>query len=107
MRRPGSLNDRKRLHPVDPSGKAPPDEIRLDEIRPSPGESQEERHQRIEAQIDGREFASEIVAGRGALPYGELLSNVFHILLSLGRCEPLAGLGEILVDLQTLTVEAS
>jgi len=33
MRRPGSLNNRKRLHSIGPSGKARPDEIRLDEIR--------------------------------------------------------------------------
>ena len=54
MRRPGALNDRKRLHAIDPGGETRPDDVVLDEIRPAACEPQQERHERIDRQIDRR-----------------------------------------------------
>ena len=56
------------LHAIDPGGKTRSDDIVLDEIRSAASEPQQERHERIDREIDRREFTGQIVAGRGVLP---------------------------------------
>ena len=48
------------LHAIDPGGETRPDDIVLDEIRPAAGDPQEERQERIDREVDRREFASQI-----------------------------------------------
>ena len=68
MRRPGPLNNGKPLHAIDPDGKTRSDDVVLDEIRSAAGESQEEGQERIDREVDRREFAGQIFTGRGVLP---------------------------------------
>src|ERR1700733_6252653 len=100
VRRPGLLNDGKRLHAIGPGGKTRPDDIVLDETRPTAAEPQEDRHEWKDREIDRREFAGQIVAGRGLLPYGELTSQaVQRFPGAIARRETSACVGEILIGL--------
>ena len=68
MRRPGPLHNGKPLHAIDPARKTRPDDVVLDEIRSAAGESQEEGQERIDREINRREFTGQILTGRGVLP---------------------------------------
>jgi hypothetical protein len=68
MRRPGPLNNGKALHAIDPDGKTRSDDIVLDEIRSAAGESREQSQERIDREVNRREFAGQILTGRSLLP---------------------------------------
>ena len=76
VRRPGVLDDRERVHAIHPGRKTRADEVVLDEIRTPAGDPHEERHEWIDGEVDRREIAGQIVAGRGALPQRKLLAGV-------------------------------
>jgi hypothetical protein len=64
------------------------------------GAPQQERHERIDRKIDGRQFAGQIVAGRGLLPWGKLPPQIVQRLFPDSvRRETLSDFSEILIGL--------
>jgi hypothetical protein len=67
MRRPGPLNNGKALHAIDPRGKTRSDDVVLDENRPAAGEPLEEGQERIDREVDRREFAGQSQASNDSV----------------------------------------
>ena len=67
MRRPGPLNNGKAQHAIDPDGKTRSDDVVLDEIRSAAGKSQEEGQERIDREVDRREFAGQSQASNDSV----------------------------------------